>query len=442
MRLDDLFRKGLENHHLANCAYPIRSDIFKEHRREPSNIQILEAWGYADRFSVYMHVPFCRSRCKFCDYTVIGNPSEGQVQDFIGCLLSEIEMYSPLLEKGESIAGFDVGGGTPTYLHTAQLGAITSAITRHVPKGGSFVQSIETTPAIAAAEPEKLAALHGMGYDRMSMGVQAVSKRVLEDLRQAGNGRSRIDRAVQNICAAGFKIVNLDLMYGFPNQDVGDWLATLQFTVDIAVTDITLYRCHFKDTMIEKHKGGVKLEHVAGLYDVAFDFLTANGYCAPYGQNTFSKNPDSMGLSSYLKERSLYGTPYLGLGLGAQSMYPGVLSYNCGKKDKKLDDYCRNVRSGKFPIQDFYMLPIEEMLAKSVAVSFYSGSIDLGALSRRYSVDVGGYFSKEIEYLQGKRMMESKDGVLRVTREGSRSLNGIIPLFYSEKSKSFLLSLR
>lgn len=441
MRLDELFRKGLENHHLANYAYPIKLSIFKDYQRELSNSEVLETWSQADRFSVYVHVPFCKQRCKFCDYTVLGNPSESQVKDFVDCLLGEIEMYRPLLESGKPIVGFDVGGGTPAYLHIGQLESITSAISSHVSKGRGLVQSIETTPAIAAAEPEKLAAIRRMGYNRMSMGVQAVSRHVLDGLRQSGNGRSRIVKAVQNIQAAGFDSVNLDLMYGFPDQGTDDWLATLQFTVDRAVTDITLYRLHFKSTAIEGRKDDVTLEDASRLYDTAFDFLTTNGYCASYGQNTFSKNPSSFGLSSYLKERSLYGTPYLGLGLGAQSMLPGSLSYNCGKRDKRLDSYCKNVYSGKFPIQDFYVLPVGEMLAKSIAVSFYSGGIDLYSLSNRYSVDVLEHFSEEIVYLLDKGLMGLNDNTLRVTRKGLHNMNGIIPLFYSEKSKSYLLAL-
>lgn len=440
MSLEQIFQAGLKHHHITNTAYPISRKIFEDYKVEPKKEVVLQAWSEVQKLGVYVHIPFCEYRCKFCDYTVIPGAKIDEKELYIQALLNEIDMYKSAVDS-KTIVGFDIGGGTPTALSIQQLETITNKILSTFKLEEGAAPSIETTPRLASEELEKLKRLNEIGFKRLSMGVQSINPQILENLRQKGNDPQKIVTALKNAREAGFENVNLDLMYGFKNQSVEDLISTIEFTIGLKPETITLYRMLFKGTAIEHHKEFVHLEDVNKLYDSAFNCLTQNGYHSEYGRNTFCLDQNYIGLSSYLGKRSLQGMPYLGFGLGAQSMFNNGLAYNAGKANKSIKDYVNKIGAGEFPLQNFYFLPKEEMLAKAIAVSFYSEYIDLNALSERFEIDLKQKFKKEIEFLKSNNLMQENDGLLKVTKEGHEKVNGIIPLFYSQKAKEYLLSL-
>jgi oxygen-independent coproporphyrinogen-3 oxidase len=133
--------------------------------------------------------------------------------------------------------------------------------------------------------------------------------------------------------------------------------------------------------------------------------------------------------------------PYLGLGLGAQSFGLGYLSYNEGAATKRLDQYRDKVMAGIFPLQDVYALPQEECMAKMLAVCFYFGFVDLQAFRRRFGRDLQEVYPDEVRFVLDRNLMEFHDGKLMLTPRGADFINGVIPLFYSERSKQELLRL-
>ena len=121
---------------------------------------------------------------------------------------------------------------------------------------------------------------------------------------------------------------------------------------------------------VETEAGGVSLYKAMRQYQLAYDLLLKHGYCAGIGKNTFSCEEGDWGTSDYLTHRVIEGVPYLGLGLGAQSMGMNYLSYNEGAATKKLESYRSKILAGKFPLQDIYDLPLQESIAKMIAVAF------------------------------------------------------------------------
>ncbi len=436
-RLYDVFKKGLEQHHLANFAYPIHKQLWAPYRTTPDWEQVLEVWRQAEPLSIYIHVPFCVSRCKFCDYAVVPGTNEMQREEYVEALIREIELYAPALE-GKQLAGFDLGGGTPTMLSAEQIGRIVAAVEKHCDFRKGIIRSIETTPKIAAAGLDKLRKIRKLGFSRISMGVQAVKSHSIEQLRQVGNSAVVVEQAVKNIREAGFDNLNLDLMYGFKSQGEDTLKATLDFAISQHPEVITLYRTHFKDTDIESHQSAVSLEYVNKLYDSAYQHLKEKGYQATYGQNTFSRNNGELGLSSYLENRSMKGVSYLGMGMGAQSKTPEGIAYNQGQKDKTLDSYYSSIREGKLPLQDYYQLPVEEQIAKAFAISLYSGVIRLDDLGKSFGIDLRYHFREEIDFVLKSGLMMLEDGILKVTKKGFKCINGIIPLFYSRAAQDDL----
>ena len=442
MKPQEIFETGLMYHHYANTAYPLTPGSFREYRvREPERIvEVLrQEWAKADELCLYVHIPFCSVRCKFCEYTVLQEWSLAAEEEYVALLLREIALYAPLL-KGKTVVGFDMGGGTPTKITVENVRKITESITGSFQFRDGVVFSIETTPVIAAKEPEKLKRLFEMGYRRMSMGIQTVSEKLLNELGREGATRI-YEQAVQQVRAAGCEQLNLDLMYGFLHQANDEFESTLRYAISLQPEYITLYRNRYKGTKLEKEAPGVSLYKIISQYRIAYRVLTESGYAANPGKNTFSRRSGDYGTSDYLTHRVIDGTPYLGMGLGAQSFGVDYLAYNEGAASKQLERYREKILRDEFPVQDLYCLPTSESIAKVVSVAFYFGFIDRKAFQRRVKVDFDSLFREEISYVLEKELMEWQGDRLYLTNRGADYINGIIPLFFSERSKLELKAL-
>lgn len=437
-----IFDTGLLYHHYANTAYPLTPKSFMEYKlHNPDAIMKLlrEDWGKASEMSLYVHIPFCQSRCKFCEYVVLENPTMEIEDEYADLLLQEMKIYASIIGD-KPIVGYDMGGGTPLKLSIKNLTRITEAVFDNFNILPEVTCSIETTPPIAAHEPEKLKIANQIGYHRISMGIQTVSARLLAELGREGEPQI-YEQAVKNIRKAGFKQFNVDLMYGFLHQSDNDLENTLKYAIALNPDFITLYRNRYKGTKIESEAGGVSLYKAMRQYRLAFDLLTANGYMANIGKNTFSRISENYGTSDYLTNRVINGTPYLGLGLGAQSFGMNYLAYNEGAANKKLERYREALRNGQLPLQDIYALPLEETVAKMVSVAFYFGFIDSEAFKKRFGVKFEKFFADEISFVIQKGLMKFEGTRLTLTPRGSDYINGVIPLFYSQRSKEELIRL-
>ena len=175
---------------------------------------------------------------------------------------------------------------------------------------------------------------------------------------------------------------------------------------------------------------------------IARERLLAAGYAGTPGKNTYSKIPGDVGTSDYLTERVIKGTPYLGLGLGAQSLSHHTLSYNLGAATKTLEPYLRAADAGRLPIQDLYDLPLDVAMAKMIAVSFYFGEIHLAHFEHKFGVRLEDHFPREVAFVLARGLMENTGPYLRLTPEGTTYFNGVVALFFAGAVKEYLINLR
>lgn len=437
-----IYETGILFHHYANTAYPLTPGSLMQYKlKDKEEIEKLLRSDIAkmDKLSIYVHVPFCKQRCKFCEYTVLENTTDDIESEYVNLLLKEMDMYKQIIGDKE-IVGYDLGGGTPSKLSNENLEKITKKLFENFNFAKDTVCSVETTPVIAANEFDKIAYLYKLGYRRISMGVQTVSEKLLNSLGREGT-TSIYERAVENIRKAGFTSFNIDLMYGFLHQNDADFENTIKYAISLSPEHITLYRNRYKGTKIEAESAGVSLYKAIRQYRLAYELLNANGYIANPGKNTFSKIEGDYGTSDYLTKRVIEGVPYVGFGLGAQSFGMYYLAYNEGAATKKMDKYREKILKGEFPIQDIYPLPEDEAIAKMVSVAFYFGFVDLAAFKKRFGKDFKELFADEVDFVLENELMEQQGDRLMLTRRGSDYINGIIPLFYSERSKIELITL-
>lgn len=442
MNCRTIFDRGIKFHHYCNTAYPLRPNSLAQYEVQAPEMMykvVKDNIEAQKELCLYVHVPFCQARCKFCEYVVMDNPSDAAPETYVEYLLKEIEMYREII-KDKPIVGYDLGGGTPSYLSIDNLTKITNSIKSFNLKEGMYL-SIETTPVIAANDFEKIKAIKDLGYNRISMGFQTVSEKLLESLGREGS-KSIYEKAVENIRKAGFDRLNVDLMYGFLNQSDEDFANTIKYTIALGPEFITLYRNRYKGTKLEAESQGVTLYKVNRQYDIAYRLLKEAGYIANNGKNTFSKIPNDLGTSSYLTKRVVDATSYVGFGLGAQSFVGNYLAYNLGCVDHKLEKYIAAIDNNILPINDIANMPIEEVRAKAISVMFYFGFISMKAYNLRFREDFREVYKTQIEFLEDNYLMEFVDeDTFMLTDYGAAHLYGIIPLFYSQRSIEEMFSM-
>ena len=442
MECREIFERGIKFHHYCNTAYPLRPNSlaqYEVHKNEDIYNVVKSNIEQQEELCLYVHIPFCQARCKFCEYVVLDEPAEDDPDKYVAYLLKEIEMYRALI-KDKPIVGYDLGGGTPSYLSVENLEKITNSIKKFNLQENMYL-SVETTPVIAANDIEKMKALRELGYNRISMGFQTVSESLLESLGREGS-KSIYEKAVENIRKAGFDRLNIDLMYGFLNQSDKDFANTIKYTIALQPEFITLYRNRYKGTKLEAESQGVTLYKVNRQYDIAYRLLKDAGYIANNGKNTFSRIALDMGTSSYLTRRVVDAVSYVGFGLGAQSFVGNYLAYNLGCVDHKLNKYFDSIDRGILPINDIADMPISEVRAKAISVMFYFGFISMKAYQNRFGEDFKEIYKVQIEFLEDNYLMQfADDDTFMLTDYGAAHLYGIIPLFYSDRSIKEMFSM-
>jgi len=458
---EDVFRAGMRHHHICNTAFPIaHNTTIRPYRikrlRDQEDIQATYsgAYGSLSEMMLYAHVPFCQTRCQFCEYTVV-NPKQGKNVDiqtnYFSALYTELDMYANLLNtKDKKLVGFDIGGGTPSMAKIEHIQQLMERVESKFQTNWNTTEvSIETTPKIAAAEPEKMKAYYDMGIRRISMGLQTTDFRQAKEMNREDANASidYIYQAVTNIRKAGFKSSNIDLMYGFPlraSRTDDPWLKTVQDTIDLQPEHITLYRMRYKGTLMAHLADRVKLDQINRQEGQSRQLLNQSGYIGLTGKNTFSRVQDNSGCSDYLDKRVRKAVPYIGIGLGAQSFSHYTLSYNLGAVTKKLQQYIRSVELNRIPVQDLYHLSREAAIAKMASVSFYFGGIDLIAFKDCFHISLEELFPTEFQFVidHGLMIHDTKEQRLQMTKLGKQCFGGVVALFYSPAVKNHILNLQ
>lgn len=457
----EIFQAGERNHHISNTAYPMAHELTWKDYRIPNDSHkplVEKSFEHLDSINLYSHIPFCETRCYFCEYTVVNRKESEQIEEYMNALNKEALLYSNLIGR-KKVLGFDIGGGTPSFVPSKFIAEHINLVQNHFDLDNSLEISIETTPKIASLESDKIKDYFQMGIRRISMGIQVTQPDLLKELGRDTNGIANIRKASEVIRDAGFQKFNVDLMYGFANQSLQSWEATLEFALSLNPDYITLYRMRYKLTRISDQASKVDLAQVKLMAKLAKVFLHKHGYAANPGKNTYSRLKNDTGTSHYLTRRVVQGKSYLGLGLGAQTFTDTTISYNSGSIGKNLSPYFDKINKELLPIQDLYHLPRVQMMAKMVAVSFYFGEVNLQSFQDKFGISFEAAYNQVTSYAIENGLMEytdSQNGIelssfskqldpiedfkcLSLTSKGAEFFNGSIALFYAPSIQKYLL---
>ena len=347
-----------------------------------------------------------------------------------------INDISRFIEKHNNIIlyGLDVGGGTPTSLDNgtfSYLMEICKKIITKLKTVEDFEPSIEGT--FETIDEFKLKEIYEAGFRRISLGIQTMNLDILKKNNRKNLGINDILEKCKLIKNAGIQKINIDFMYGLEGQNLKDLDDAIELVKNMNVEQITLYEMRYN--LICKNKE-IDRKNLYNQYEYIYNKLIELGYNAHFGQNTFSKDKQDLGLSSYLRYRMIDNISYKGFGISAQSKSKCGMSYNVGKARKPLEE-C--LKAGTFKEEDIYVLPKEELLAKFIAISMYYGKFKLSIMKSIIEENPLEYYKEEFEFLVKNNYVEISDDEVTITKKGFEYYSAIGALFYSKEVKKYML---
>ena len=352
---------------------------------------------------LYIHVPFCSRICPYCDFAVLIGGEERRVR-YVDALVREARSWTGRWPAATPFDTVYLGGGTPSALAPVQLARILEALRDALPVAGDAWISLEANPEDVGAET--LASWRALGVGTVSLGVQSFADDALRFLGRRHDGATA-RRAVEATLAAGFPIVNVDLIYGLPDQAPERWRADLATATALGPQHLSCYQLtiHEGTPFGFRHARG-KLaelpEHAqADLFRLTHEELATRGWPG-YEVSNFAAAPR---WRSRHNRKYWRHVPYLGLGPSAHSFDGAARWWN----ERKLGPWQAAVDAGRPPAAGHETLGVAELALEHLLLGLRSDGVDLARL-RALGCDLLGAARPRVERAVA-------DGLLRLTGE-------------------------
>lgn len=362
---------------------------------------------------LYIHVPFCVRKCRYCDF--ISYPYSGEAAGiYLDALFKEIELYGgALTEREKTLASIFIGGGTPTCLPVEKLTLMLEKVRQHFHCLPACEITVEANPG--TVDRRYLTRLRASGVNRLSLGAQAFQDRTLSVLGRVHTAAAAAG-AVHAAREAGFANLNLDLIFGVPGQTAADWSDSLRQAVDLGPEHVAVYGLQLESgTPLEQavSRGWLKpcpesLE--LDMYRSAIDYLTRHGYVHYEISNFARPGRESVHNLNYWLNRS-----YLGFGPAAHAYLRGERLAN----EPSLEAYAGCLARGAWPVAAREAGTEQTEMAETMFLGLrLLQGVALDAFQRRFGRRAEDIYRAEIAYLREAGLVEVADGHLRLTEKG------------------------
>lgn len=379
----------------------------------------------------YVHLPFCRTKCGYCDFYSLATIPE-LVESLVSAILRELSLRNP----GRSVESIFIGGGTPTELPADALERLISTLCVSAGRFGEF--TVEANPTSAAEL--NLSMLRRCGVDRLSFGAQSFDAddlRVLERLHDPRHIRECVHAARE----AGFENINLDLIYGIPGQTAARWRDTLRRAIDLAPEHLSCYALMYEPgTSLTRRRRDGRLapcdeDIEVEMFGLTIDELTAAGY-EHYEISNFARP------GRQCRHNVIYweNREYLGIG-------PSAVSFLDGRRTKNLPDVRRYVElavrdPSALVIEDETLTPLERAGETAVQMLRLTRGIDAARFLALTGCNADTLFSAAVDRHRAAGLLESDADGIRLTRAGLLVANHVMQDFLVERRPARDLSLR
>lgn len=357
--------------------------------------------------AIYVHLPFCDSLCYYCACNKIITKKYDRAEQYLEYLEREIALITDFLGVGQTVEQLHLGGGTPTFFADQELDKLMSILKRHFKLSELGEIAIEIDPR--TVDIARLKRIRSMGFNRLSLGVQDLDPRVQRAVNRV-HATEQVGELIESAKSLGFVSVNVDLIYGLPQQTVESHLATVRSTIALGPDRIALYAyahlpARFKAQRrihsIDLPPPAAKLSMLEG----ALQAFRGAGYVY-VGMDHFAKPQDSLAIAKRQGRlhRNFQGyTTYpdsdlIAFGVSAISRVGASYYQNA----KTLDEYYNRIDHRVLPVERGIALTRDDLIRRSVIMSLMcQGSVDRQAVSEAYFIEFNDYFAIELEELAG-----------------------------------------
>jgi oxygen-independent coproporphyrinogen-3 oxidase len=370
-------------------------------------------------YSLYIHIPFCKRKCNYCDFPSYAG-KEDLISEYLEALKAESGYISSLYDHPK-VRSIYIGGGTPTILTENQIEMLFETIFNDFEVPSKTETTVEANPGTVTKE--KLSALRKFGANRISLGAQTFKNDLLRKLGRI-HLEHEIAEAFEMIREAGFKNINLDLMFALPGESLKDWSNTLTKAIALKPEHFSVYNLQLEEgtpLYNEKLDGNLKLpdeEDELEMYKTAIDTLSKNGY-KQYEISNFAKNgfECAHNLTYWTLEE------YIGLGAGAHSYIAGSRIENTSFIDKYLTKDLAKIKTEHKNTKKENM---QEMIF--LGLRMIKG-FSLNDFTARFGISFRELYKKEIEELESDGLLEIKGKNALLTQKGLFLANEVFKKF-------------
>lgn len=374
--------------------------------------------------AVYVHIPFCASKCLYCDFASSAvNASKVSQEAYVEALIKEIDLYEMTLQD-VVIKSVFFGGGTPSILEATAIERLLSRLKRYAEIKPSAEITLEGNPE--SLTPLKLSAYKAMGINRLSIGLQATDDDVLKTIGRV-HDYATFKRAYSAARAAGFENINVDLMFGLPGQTALQFQKTLETVIDLEPEHIASYSLKVEEgtPLFDMEQAGTftAMDDASerALYHQMIEVLGKNGY-AQYEISNFAK----LGFASEHNLTYWRNAPYLGFGASAHAKFSDCRYANF--RDAEI--YVSEIEKGEKPICENQFIDREEDLFETIMLTLrLNEGLDFKAYNKRYGVDFMAVHSKTVDRLEKQGLVSVTEERLKLTALGRDLSNQVFVAF-------------
>lgn len=369
-----------------------------------------------DTASLYLHIPFCHTRCHYCDFNTYAGIMPLR-EPYIRALLTEIMLAGKMAQRQDGkprrSRTIFFGGGTPSLLRVSQVSRLLNACFSSFSVDKDAEITLEANPGTLTQA--QLEGLRKEGINRLSMGAQSFDTHLLKTLGRI-HSPDDISQAVQQARAAGFTSINLDLMFGLPEQTMQHWRETLEQALELHPEHFSLYSLIVEEgtpfyTWV--HEGRITPgdeDLCADMYEYADDLLQRVGYV--------NYEISNWALPGHYSRHNLtywQNLPYIGMGAGAYSSFSGRRFSN----EREPLEYIKILKTQRLPEVESETIGCEQAMSETAFLALRTAmGLHLPTFEQRFTIPFKQFVGDRLAIVEDAGLLEYEGEWLRLSKRG------------------------
>jgi oxygen-independent coproporphyrinogen-3 oxidase len=384
---------------------------------------------------LYIHIPFCRKRCKFCYFKVFTEKNAGEIEGYVSALAREMELVSRLPVMGQRPFRFVYfGGGTPSFLSAKQLTSLVDRLRQNVKWDDAEEVTFECEPG-TLSQP-KLMTIRELGVTRLSLGVENFSDDVLRE-----NGRAHLSaeifRAWEWIQAAAFPNINIDLIAGMVGETEANWRENIRRTLELSPDSVTIYQLELPyNTVYSRDILGHQTEVTVADWptkrawvNLAFDEFLAAGYHVSSAY-TLVKDPARVNFS--YRDNLWMGSDLLATGIASFGHISGVHYQNLPEWKPYISTL---LDENRLPLGRALRPTPHQLLVREMILQLKRGYLDAGYFRQKFNVDILDHWRPQWDGHASEGLLSVAGDRIELTRQGLLRADALLAAFFEPEHR-------